>query len=107
MAPDVRLKPLLVGVSSSGGANVAGLGRWGRIAHPRSPLGRSVPDREPGAASRRYHSPRSGPARSAYVRANAKEMSMAWETPTVSEIEVGMEVTAYVSSEGDDDDRID
>ncbi len=27
---------------------------------------------------------------------------MAWEAPVVSEIEVGMEVTAYVSSEGDD-----
>jgi coenzyme PQQ precursor peptide PqqA len=27
---------------------------------------------------------------------------MAWETPIVSEIQVGMEVTAYVASEGDD-----
>ena len=32
---------------------------------------------------------------------------MAWETPIVCETEVGMEVTAYVSSEGDRDDAID
>lgn len=32
---------------------------------------------------------------------------MAWETPVVSEIEVGMEVTAYAPSEGDADDQID
>ena len=35
------------------------------------------------------------------------EMNMAWETPIVTEIDVAMEVTAYVSSEGDSDDRID
>lgn len=32
---------------------------------------------------------------------------MTWETPIVNEIEVAMEVTAYVSSEGDSDDQID
>lgn len=32
---------------------------------------------------------------------------MTWETPTVTETEVGMEVTAYASSEGDSDDAID
>jgi coenzyme PQQ precursor peptide PqqA len=29
-------------------------------------------------------------------------MPMAWETPVVTEIEVALEATAYVSSEGDD-----
>ena len=32
---------------------------------------------------------------------------MAWNTPVVTEIDVAMEVTAYVSSEGDDDSSID
>ena len=32
---------------------------------------------------------------------------MAWETPIVTAIDVAMEVTAYVSSEGDDDSSID
>lgn len=32
---------------------------------------------------------------------------MAWETPVVTEIDVAMEVTAYASSEGGDDDIID
>jgi coenzyme PQQ precursor peptide PqqA len=41
------------------------------------------------------------------LRANsrAEECCMAWETPVVTEIEIGMEVTAYLSAE--DDDSID